>query len=85
MADDFMRVDGQLNVCKMKEFLVYHVGVLPSWDSILCLIFLLLRKTRLLFQMATLQIVILFIQKVVASIRVDCLDEAIFRGLFQLT
>ena len=58
MADDFMRVDGQLNVCRMKEFLVFHEGVLLSWDFVLCSGFLLLRKTRLLFQMATRRIVI---------------------------
>ena len=40
MADDFMRVDGQLNVYRMKEFLVFHVEVLPSLDFVLCLRFL---------------------------------------------
>ena len=84
MADDSMRVDGQPNVCRMKEFLVFHVEVLPSLDFVLCLGFLLLRKTRLLFQMAILRTVILSIQKVAASIQVGCRDEATFQGLSQL-
>ena len=58
MADDFMRADGLLNVCRMKEFPVFHVEVLPFWDFVLYLGFPLLQKTRLLYQKATLQTVI---------------------------